>query len=192
VRTVTMCLAVAEEKRAQVDDWRDQAVERIEHWETELARLDRFGHRHHNRFEIGVARRHIDDDRREVKQLDGQIPELDAKVEQCRHDEAQLDEPRATSATLNREYSTVCYQLNRDVEHRADKIRDSPSIIEALGPRPHDGRSGDRWDLAAFSRNPAHEHLQLEHQRRVTEAVRSLDHVRERDRSLDRGYGIEM
>jgi hypothetical protein len=199
LRDVPRRLAVAEEKRASVGERRDQTVKRIDSWETELTRLDRFGHRHHNRHQIAAAHRQIDGDRQQLAGLDDQIVDLDATIVQCRHDVAQLVEPRATRATYNTEYSSICRQLERDVEQRATQVRDDPSVIQAIGPRPHDGRAGERWDRAAgltaqhdaaFGRNPGYEYLEREHQRRVNEAVQSVDHVRERDRGLDRGFGI--
>jgi hypothetical protein len=72
-------------------------------------------------------------------------------------------------------------------------------MTETIGPRPRDRRGAERWDHAAgliaqhdaaFGRTPDYEYLERVHQRRVNEAVRSVDHVRELERGLDRASGI--
>jgi hypothetical protein len=59
--------------------------------------------------------------------------------------------------------------------------------------------AGERWDRAAglvaqhdavLGRSPGYEYLEREHQPRANAAVRAVDQVRERERGLDRGFGI--
>jgi hypothetical protein len=151
LRSVPRRLEVAEEKRAGVGERRDETVKRIDSWETELARLERFGHRHHNRHQIVVAHRQIDGDRQLLAGYDDQIVGLDATIVQCRHDAAQLNEPRAALRAYGIEYSSVRCQLGDDIQRRAIDARDDPTMTETIGPRPHDGRAGARWDPALGS-----------------------------------------
>jgi hypothetical protein len=199
-------LDIAVIKRDETLQSRDQVANRVERWETELAGLDRFGHRHHNRHEISELRRDISQAGRHVDRYDTQIGELDATIMQCRAEVEALTEPRTARDACRVELDGVSRKLERDIERRAIQHRESPTVTAEIGPRPRDEIGAGRWDRAAgltaqhdaaFGRTPSGGYLEGEHQRQVTDAVRSVDHVREierakeRERGIDRGYGID-